>query len=115
MAEVYLLHFKKPYWTNCKHYIGYTKFTAEERCAVHRGHKKNGSKPSKLVQYALRHGNDFVIARVETFNNDWEARQRERTLKRGGHLSKLCPICQGKIKKYTDLPRVTVNNGIAWQ
>ncbi len=96
MAEIYLLHFKKPYWKTCQHYIGYTKFTAEERCAVHRGTKKNGSKPSRLVQYALRHGNDFVIAHVETFDTDWEARQRERQLKRGGKLSRLCPMCNVK-------------------
>lgn len=109
MAELYLLHFNKPYWTNCRHYVGYTKFTAEERCAVHRGVKKNGSKPSKLVQYALRQGIDFVIAHVERFDTDWEARQRERKLKRGGKLSKLCPVCQGKVKKFTDLPEDSAN------
>ena len=92
MAEVYVLHFKKPYWKNCQHYVGYTKFTAEIRCAVHRGLHKNGSKPSKLVQYALRHDNDFEIVHVEAFEEDWEARQREKRIKRGGG-KKLCPMC----------------------
>lgn len=94
MAEVYILHFEKPYWKTCQHYIGYTKFTAEKRCAVHRGLEKNGSKPSKLVQYALKKGIDFVIAHTEQFEEDWQARQRERQLKRNGHLSRLCPVCQ---------------------
>jgi len=96
VAELYILHFKKPYWKNCQHYVGYTKFTAEERCAVHRGVMKNGSKPSKLVQYALNHGNDFVIALVEQFNEDWEARQAERKIKRSGGGKRLCPICQNR-------------------
>lgn len=115
MAELYLLHFKEPYWKNCRHYLGITKFTAEERCAVHRGTKKNGSKPSKLVQYALAHGNDFVIAHVEQFDEDWEARKREKLLKRGGHLPKLCPICQGRVNRFDELPKVVTKPGIQYQ
>jgi predicted GIY-YIG superfamily endonuclease len=92
LAELYLLHFKKPYWNKCQHYVGITKFTAEERCAVHRGNKEG--RPSKLVQYALRNGNDFVVAHVEKFNSDSEARQREKQIKRNGHFSKLCPVCR---------------------
>lgn len=93
MAELYLLHFKKPYWKTCQHYVGYTKFTAEERCAVHRGIKKNGSKPSKLVQFALNNGIDFNIVYTESYKESWQARQRERKLKRNGHLKRLCPVC----------------------
>lgn len=108
MAEVYILHFDKPYWNKCQHYIGYTKFTAEQRCAVHRGKAKNGSKPSKLVQYALAHGNDFVIAYKEAFDDDWKARQRERQLKHSGHLARLCPVCKHEaIHRKTHL----INNG----
>ena len=60
MPEVYLLHFNKPYWANARHYIGYTKFTAAERCKLHRE-----GKGSRLVDYALRHGCAFVIAHAE--------------------------------------------------
>ena len=95
MAEVYILHFKKPYWKNCQHYVGYTKFTSEIRCAVHRGERKNGSHPSKLVQYALRHDNDFVIAHVVRDLEDWEARQLEKRIKRIG-AKKLCRVCKAK-------------------
>jgi len=95
MAEVYLLHFNKPFWKTCQHYVGYTKFTAEKRCAVHRG--ELDGKPSLLVQYALRNGNDFVIAKVERFRTQHKARQREWQIKRNGHFSKICPICNGDI------------------
>ena len=93
MAELYLLHFKKPYWKNCQHYVGITMYTAEERCAVHRGERHGHGKPSKLVQYALRNGNVFVIAHIERFNDYHDARQREKQIKRNGHFNKLCPVC----------------------
>jgi predicted GIY-YIG superfamily endonuclease len=102
MAELYLLHFQKPYWSKCQHYVGITKFTAEERCAVHRGNKHG--RPSKLVQYALAHGNDFVIAHIEKFESDAAARQREKQLKRNGHFSKLCPVCKVNCNLLKDAP-----------
>jgi len=88
MASIYILHFNKPYWHNAKHYVGYTKFTAEERIAKHR----NGN-GSLLVSYALKHRCDFELSHDETFDTTQEARYRERQLKREGHLSRHCSIC----------------------
>ena len=91
MPEVYLLHFNKPYWANARHYIGYTKFTAAERCKLHRE-----GKGSRLVDYALRHGCAFVIAHAEHFETKQEARARERRIKKNGRIKNLCPICNKK-------------------
>jgi predicted GIY-YIG superfamily endonuclease len=90
MPDVYLLHFDRPYWTKARHYIGYTKFTAEERIAKHRD--GNGS---KLVAYALAHGINFVCALVEHFDTPQEARARELQLKANHKISRLCPKCRG--------------------
>jgi len=92
MAYVYLLHFDKPYWTKCQHYIGYTTLTVEERIAKH--HSGRGS---KLVAYALRDGtNDFEVVRTWEYPTKWEARQAELRFKKNGHLAKLCPVCGDK-------------------
>jgi predicted GIY-YIG superfamily endonuclease len=92
MADVYLLHFDKPYWRNCQHYIGYTKFTAEERITKHR--EGNGS---KLVAYALRKGCDFTISLIEHYNTPEEARIREQQIKNRGHFDRLCIACRQKV------------------
>lgn len=54
MATLYILHFDRPYWTNCQHYIGYTTVPLEERLQRHR----NGD-GSRLVRYALARGIKF--------------------------------------------------------
>jgi predicted GIY-YIG superfamily endonuclease len=94
MADVYCLHFLWPYWGKAQHYTGRTKFTAEERIEVHRS-----GKGSKLVAYALAHGNDFILAYKESFDTQHEAMIREHRLKkRHGGVKGTCPICN-KLKK----------------
>jgi predicted GIY-YIG superfamily endonuclease len=90
MPDVYLLHFDRPYWARARHYIGYTKFTAEERITKHRA--GNGS---KLVAYALAHGANFEVAQVEHFDTIPEAREREKNLKARHGARKLCSVCKG--------------------
>jgi len=91
MADVYLLHFEHPYWCKAQHYIGYTKFTAEERIREHLA--GNGS---KLVAYALAHGNTFECVLTEHYDTIPEARARERQLKAWHGLKSLCPKCKLK-------------------
>ncbi len=89
MADMYLLHFERPYWGKARHYVGYTKFTAEERIATHRS-----GKGSLLVNYALnKKGIEFQLAFKETFDTCEEARKRERQLKQWHGLNRVCPIC----------------------
>ena len=90
-AEVYILHFDRPYWRTCRHYVGYTKIGVEERVRIHRA--GNGS---RLVRYAINKGIDFTIALVEQYSTIGEARKRELQLKRGRNLKRMCPICRGK-------------------
>ncbi|MDD5510458.1 MAG: GIY-YIG nuclease family protein [Dehalococcoidales bacterium] len=91
MADVYLLHFERPYWGKARHYVGYTKFTAAERIDTHRA--GNGS---KLVAYAMAHGNNFECVLTEHFDSPQEARARELQLKKRHGLNKLCPRCKGE-------------------
>lgn len=85
---VYILHFDKPYWLNCQHYVGYTK-DLEARLAKHRA--GNGS---KLCRYAVNKGIQFSLVKVENYPTQSEARKRERQIKRRGGGGKLCPICR---------------------
>ena len=87
-AQVYILHFDQPYWKTCQHYVGYTRVGVDERLKVHRA--GNGS---KLVKYAMNHGINFSLVKVEDFDSIGEARQRERQIKKRGGGGKLCPIC----------------------
>lgn len=91
MAEVYLLHFDRPYWGSARHYVGYTKFTAAERIAQHRA--GNGS---KLVAYALAHGRQFECVLIEHYDTPQEARAREIQLKSWHGLKRLCPQCKAE-------------------
>ncbi len=91
MAEVYLLHFEHPYWRKAQHYVGYTKFTAEERIREHQA--GNGS---KLVAYALAHGNSFELVLTEHYDAIPEARARERQIKAWHGLNRFCPKCKTK-------------------
>jgi len=89
-SEVYILHFEQPYWTNARHYVGYTTIGAENRIEKHRT-----GKGSLLVNYAYnKKGIDFSIGLVEHFATRLLARWRERQLKKEGHLSRHCKICQ---------------------
>jgi len=89
-SQVYILHFKKPYWNKARHYVGYTTIGAEKRIELHR----NG-KGSLLVNYAHnKMGIDFVVGLIESFACRKLARWRERQLKHEGHLARHCKICQ---------------------
>jgi len=90
-AQVYVLHFDRPYWSNCQHYVGYTKIGVQERLRVHRA--GNGS---KLVKYAMSRGINFSLVHVENFDTVGEARRRERQIKKNGGGGKICPLCKRK-------------------
>lgn len=98
--EVYILHFDKPYWNNCKHYVGYSSKGTLARVAKHMD-----GKGSLLVNYAYNvKGIDFTIAHIETVDylgapfDKLTAMIRERELKREKNLSRHCPICQKEKK-----------------
>ena len=89
-SEVYILHFKQPYWHKARHYIGYTTVGTQNRVDAHR----NGD-GSLLVNYAHnKKGIPFQIGLIEHFDTKEEARWREIRLKREGHLARHCKICQ---------------------
>ena len=69
--SVYILHFDSPYWSNCQHYVGYTK-DLKARLKQH----ENGN-GSKLVKYANRLGIKWTSVRVEEFDFQFDARRRE--------------------------------------
>ena len=89
-SEVYLLHFKTPYWKRAQHYVGYTTIGADERIELHRK-----GKGSLLVNYAHNKlGIDFVVGLIESYATRPLARWREKQLKHEGHLARHCKICQ---------------------
>lgn len=84
MGTVYLLHFS-PRFKNAGHYIGWSQFLSR-RVAHHR----NGT-GANLTKHASRAGCELIVAR--TWKGD---RSVERKLKRAGHHTRLCPICNPK-------------------
>lgn len=83
VGTVYLTHFLKPY-KHAEHYAGFaTNLTA--RLEHHR--KGTGAKLMKVIKDA---GIDFVL--VRTWEN--ETRTKERRLKNGGGLNRVCPVCK---------------------
>ena len=88
MATLYILHFDRPYWRNCQHYVGYTKLPLEERLKKHRS-----GTGARLVKYAIKHGNDFRVAYTEEFDTPIEARRKELKLKKERHLPRYCKYC----------------------
>lgn len=87
---LYILHFVKPYWRTCRHYIGYTSKPLAERLKAH-----TSGRGSKLVKYALQNGGSFVVAHTEKYGTQSEARQRELQIKRRRDVPKrICPICK---------------------
>ena len=83
------MHFDFPYWRTAQHYIGYTTIGLEKRMTLHR--KGRGS---KLVNYALKNGNNFEVVYTEEFETAFDARKRERKLKQGKNLRLLCVRCK---------------------
>lgn len=95
---VYLLHFDKPVYGGqgkrpFQHYVGYTK-DMEVRQEKHR--RGNGS---LWVRWMQKNGAMFEVVATAEFENQWEARKREREIKRYG-VKYHCPVCMGaKAKK----------------
>ena len=89
MPELYILHFEKPYWRTCRHYVGSTKNIAEDRLKAH----LSGT-GSRICQYAVRKGIGFQIVYREQYETVREARKRERKLKKERNLRGYCPICK---------------------
>jgi len=87
--DVYILHFESQYWEGAQHYVGYTSKGILERLQVHRS-----GRGSRLVKYALDHGVDFVVGKLERgYPDKGSARRREIRLKREGHLDRHCEVC----------------------
>lgn len=94
---VYLLHFDKPYWKTCRHYVGYTGNLQQ------RLNKHITGTGSKLVAYAVKKGNIFDPVQIlsNKFNylgdpislTKKEARQLELKYKRTKNLKHYCRYC----------------------
>lgn len=82
---LYLLHFA-PRYLHAGHYLG---FATNIRRRVGE-HTACGPRSSPLVRAALRAGSLVTVTRT------WpgEGRITERRLKRGGGLSRHCPVCR---------------------
>ncbi len=82
--NVYLLHFDRLY-RHARHYIGITSRTVDERVAEHRA--GTGARLMAVIKQA---GIDFVVART------WldVPRTKERSIKKQGGASRICPICK---------------------
>ncbi len=88
--DTYILHFERPYWMTSQHYVGYTSVGVEARVEAH-----SSGKGSLLVNYAHnKKGIPFTVGLVEHFESKDFARGREIRLKREGHLSRHCSVCQ---------------------
>lgn len=82
---LYLIHLE-PRYQHAGHYLGWSDDIAR-RLEQHRG---GGSKASPLLRAAAAAGSSLTLARI------WPggSRDLERRLKRGGGLSRHCPVCQ---------------------
>ncbi len=88
--DTYILHFERPYWMTSQHYVGYSGRGVDKRIEIHRS-----GKGSLLVNYAHnKKGIPFSVGMVEHFESKDFARGREIRLKREGHLSRHCIVCQ---------------------
>lgn len=82
---LYLLHFS-PRYLHAGHYLGYAESIARRVSE----HTSCGGRSSPLVRAAIGAGSSVTVAR--TWPGEW--RRTERRLKRGGGLSRHCPICR---------------------
>ena len=83
VGTVYLTHFLKPY-KHAEHYLGFAT-NLEARLEHHR--KDTGARLMQVIRDA---GIGFVL--VRTWEN--ETRTKERRLKNGGGLNRVCPVCK---------------------
>lgn len=84
-GTIYLIHFDRPF-KHAKHYLGWAN-DLEGRLEHHR----RGS-GANLMRVIKQHNIGWVVARL------WENRDRnyERSLKKRGGASRMCPICKAK-------------------
>ena len=82
---LYLLHFA-PRYLHAGHYLGYSDSIGRRVSE----HLSCGQRSSPLVRAAIGAGSEVTVARL------WpgETRRTERRLKRGGGLSRHCPLCR---------------------
>lgn len=87
VGTVYLLHFDKPY-KHARHYLGFAT-NVDARIAHHRV-----GTGARLMQVVREAGIDFELVRT------WEnvTRTKERRIKNGGGLCRVCPVCQAAAK-----------------
>jgi hypothetical protein len=88
VGVVYLLHFSQRYG-HAGHYTGWAKRGELFRRLSE--HEAGNGKASPLIRALLGAGGHFVLART------WEGdRHFERSIKKRGGASRLCPICKGR-------------------
>lgn len=85
MTGLYLLHLE-PRYLHAGHYLGFA-LDVDRRIAEHLA---GGSKASPLVRAAVLAGCAVTVARTIAGGT----RDLERRMKRGGGLSRHCPICR---------------------
>jgi predicted GIY-YIG superfamily endonuclease len=84
-GTIYLLHFDRPY-KHAKHYIGWTANLSERLAA----HSSGTGDSGRLMAVIKQAGIGFVLARIWTETT----RTYERSLKKQGGASRICPICR---------------------
>jgi hypothetical protein len=95
-AAVYLLHFasRHPAGRRPQHYAGVSRADSfEKRMEEHR--RGNPGKGGALPRSFAALGVAFDVARRWNFEEPNSAFAFERSLKRGKHLSRQCPLCSG--------------------
>ena len=83
VGTVYLTHFLKPF-KHAEHYLGFAT-NLEARLEHHR--KGTGARLMQVIRDA---GIGFVLVRTW----EGETRTKERRIKNGGGLNRVCPVCK---------------------
>jgi predicted GIY-YIG superfamily endonuclease len=96
MATLYLLHLDRKFHGRAGHYVGYTARLLELRLRDH-GTRRG----ARLLHLARQEGIGFRVALTEEHPDANAARQRERRLKREGHLDRHCGVCRGTLETAT--------------
>ena len=91
MSCCYLIHFDKPVG-HAQHYLGWSKYSDPHRRVEHHFNGR-GSRLTKAVKEA---GIKMILVRI------WKDgdRQLERYLKKKKASSRICPMCNSKLKRY---------------
>ena len=87
MIGVYVIHFEKPMF-HASHYIG-SSVNIPARLAVH--HAGNGS---PMLRAATERGIKWSLSHVMFCDNEHQARNLEKKIKRHKHNRDYCPLCR---------------------